>query len=128
MALHGPDGEQINHISERRPEAGGLPGEPDRGQRVGVGVGENYRRVDDPMVAGGGVFRRRDPEPLPLGSRYSTDEETLRVQYETDRIYALTTARTSAHHNIQHLLEHQPMIAEQRRILVMALGVLGTFA
>jgi hypothetical protein len=54
---------------------------------------------------------------LKQGERYCTDEETARIQQ-----------RSNVHYGIRYLLEHQPMVESQRRILVHALGVLDSFA
>jgi hypothetical protein len=151
MALQGPEGEQLNHISERRPEAGGLPGEPDRGQRVGVGVGTDYRRVGDaslddrrnkhawcPRCGLNATFLGDDLRgafyQCADGHRWHTDalgNPLSDGQHETAKPtsdFGEVSSRVVAHKGIQYLLEHQPMIAEQRRILVMALGVLDSFA
>jgi hypothetical protein len=85
-----------------------------------VGVGVDYRRVgkiahDTPHE---GLMLDKPESPLPPIDRQSGK---LLANWGGDPCII-------AHGLIRHLLEHKPMIAEQRRILVMALGVLDSFA
>jgi hypothetical protein len=139
MALMGQEGETHSHLNparERADAAAPGTGHPDRGHRVGHGVGRDYVRMSQ-------------GEPLALDRPQSTlpprVEEAYRKYYQgkliadasmktqdirrvDEGLSDLELVRVTSLSGIQYLLEHQPMVESQRRILVQALGVLDSFA
>lgn len=113
MALTGPDGETHSHLLPQEQQNGySFSGKsenrmslPDRGTWVGPRPGEPLELERAVSILPGKVMRRYVPAA----------EENA-------------DARRISHRNIAHLLEHQPMVEEQRRILIQALGVLDSFA
>ena len=129
MALMGQDGETHSHLKANE-DAARIPGAghpahaqmPDRGHWVGPRPGEPViDRNRSVLLEKGEYLDCRPGDPLPL----EKPESTLPSMPHG---YAVMEARRIAHRTIQLLLEHQPMIAEQRRILVQALGVLETLS
>jgi hypothetical protein len=115
MALMGPDGETHNHLRpEQQHDGRGMLGD------------QSSRHVE--MPARGHWVGPRPGDPLPLEKPVSALPAGPREYGKRLGDFDTEAARVLAHSHLRALLEHQPMVESQRRILVQALGVLDSFA
>ncbi len=129
MALTGPDGETHSHLSPTEQQNGysfsGKEGRtmslPDRGQWVGPRVGDMTPAPPRPGKTAYVNIGARGP--LTLDEPESTARELTYHPLPEDP----AGSRFNAHRYIRDLLEVQPMVEAQRRILIQALGVLDSF-
>lgn len=117
MALSDQDGNTVSHLAPHHAAHERQPGAelPDRGRWVGPRPGEPL-----PLEKPESTLPRFEPEP-------ETVEWARKHGFRIVSRAELDCARIDAHRQIRWLLDHQPMVEAQRRILVRAIGVLETF-
>jgi hypothetical protein len=115
MALSDQDGNTHSHLRpEQQQDGRGMLGDQSSG------------RVE--MPARGHWVGPRPGEQMPLEKPVSTLPAGPREYGKRLGDFDTEAARVLAHSHLRALLEHQPMVESQRRILVQALGVLDSFA